>query len=223
MKRSRYHDRVLGYFDILGWSEMVRASQKRNEVLFDLFRVLIDLGEGWEGRTPAHNVQFVQFSDHVCISTPADDELALVFVAVTLHGFVERLLEMGYATRGAIVIGPLVHTGSVIFGPALLEAHEIESKVAQYPRIVLSERTLEVASALRPPRNVLRRKDSDGMYFLDVFDTLTSVRQINRIRRALEQKAPARSTLDITVKKNWLRERLSERAAQVRAAQQNAR
>lgn len=115
MTKSRYHDRVLGYFDILGWSETVRASQKRNEVLFDLFRVLTDLAHGWEDRTPAHNVQFVQFSDHVCISTPADDELALVFVAVTIHGIVERLLEVGCATRGAIVVGPLVHTGSIIF------------------------------------------------------------------------------------------------------------
>ena len=50
------------------------------------------------------------------------------------------------------------------------------------------------------------------MYFLDVFDTPTSVRQINRIRRALEQKAPARSTLDITVKKKLVPRARSKRA-----------
>jgi hypothetical protein len=218
MANSRYHDRVLGYFDILGWSERVRASEKKNEILFDLFHVLTEIGNGWEDRTPTHLVQYTQFSDHVCVSIPAGKRKAINFVAASVHSIVEHLLGLGYPTRGAIVIGPLVHTGSIIFGPALLEAHEIESKVAKYPRILLSDGLLKAAESRYRPGKLPHRKDIDGMSFLDVFDTLSTIGRISRIRRALKQRSPERPTLDVQAKQNWLLENLRRRAAELRAA-----
>ena len=46
--------------------------------------------------------------------------------------------------RGAITIGELIHTeNGIIMGPALIEAYELESKFAKYPRIILSEKLLK--------------------------------------------------------------------------------
>jgi hypothetical protein len=53
------------------------------------------------------------------------------------------LLHMGFLTRGAIVVGDLFHRDNVIFGPALLEAYQIESREAFYPRIIVSNKALE--------------------------------------------------------------------------------
>jgi hypothetical protein len=43
---------------------------------------------------------------------------------------------LGFWIRGGITIGELVHNNDVVFGPALNRAHELESKVAEYPRII---------------------------------------------------------------------------------------
>ena len=53
------------------------------------------------------------------------------------------LLHMGFLTRGAIVVGDLYHRDNIIFGPALVEAHTIESREAFYPRVIVSRTALE--------------------------------------------------------------------------------
>jgi hypothetical protein len=217
MSPLRYENRVLGYFDILGWSDLIRKSEKTPDIIPDLEGALKSTGDIWDGRprTPEHVVQFAQFSDHVCISTLATHDKAVAFIGISVGALVLKLLQMGYATRGALVVGPLVHAGNRIFGPALVEAHEIESKVAKYPRLVLSGRALELAAAL--PRNVLR-KDIDGLSFLDVFAVLDSPDQVQEIRRALDDNPPTRDSLDIRAKRGWLLEYLRRRDEELRRA-----
>ena len=45
--------------------------------------------------------------------------------------------------RGGISIGDCFHDGKIIFGPAMNEAYKLESKVAKWPRVVISEDTLK--------------------------------------------------------------------------------
>ena len=39
--------------------------------------------------------------------------------------------------RGAICRGDLFHSGNIVFGPAMVKAHEAEENIAIYPRIIL--------------------------------------------------------------------------------------
>lgn len=48
----------------------------------------------------------------------------------------------GILFRGAVVIGDLYNDKIIIFGPAMLEAYELESKKAIYPRIIIEEDTI---------------------------------------------------------------------------------
>jgi hypothetical protein len=220
MPESVYQNRVLGYFDILGWSELIRESERRPEIISDLEAAIKAAAEGWEERhqTPQHIVQFAQFSDHVCISSLADRENAITFVAIAVGALTLRLLNMGYPTRGALVAGPLFHTGNRIFGPALVEAHEIESKVAKYPRLVFSDRALQLAGSVPPPARVLRRQDVDGLMFLDLFAALDTADDVERVRRAIEGRPPPRETLDVRAKRSWLLEYLRKRKEELRSA-----
>jgi hypothetical protein len=47
-------------------------------------------------------------------------------------------LRIGFLIRGGVTIGKLYHSRGVAFGPALVTAVEVESRVAVYPRVVLS-------------------------------------------------------------------------------------
>src|SRR5262249_8589289 len=48
------------------------------------------------------------------------------------------LLAKGLLIRGGIAKGPLYHDDSIVFGPALIEAYQLETGVAKFPRVILS-------------------------------------------------------------------------------------
>ena len=86
--------------------------------------------------------------------------------------------------RGSIAIGPgLELEDNFIYGPPLAEAHYLENKIAEYPRIVISDSVLEFLSGnvTYSNDNMINRmmcsiskrcysylyKDTDGMYIID--------------------------------------------------------
>jgi len=86
------------------------------------------------------DIKATQFSDCLVFSVPIENEMACftIFEAVaklmtTLHMKHKLLL------RGGVAMGQLCHVeAGPLFGPALVEAYEIESKEAIYPRVMLS-------------------------------------------------------------------------------------
>jgi len=87
----------------------------------------------------------------------------LIYLAAVVRQLALDLLTNGLLIRGAIAKGPLHHVGSVMFGPAFLDAYRIERDIAKYPRIILSQATYEdfrsLTPGLRDPSFIL---DNDG-------------------------------------------------------------
>lgn len=83
------------------------------------------------------------FSDNLVRSSPADwpGAVSVIYSVVLLS---IRLLVRGTFVRGGITVGNLCHEDSLVFGPALIEAHRMEKKLAKYPRIVLSPSVLDL-------------------------------------------------------------------------------
>ncbi len=77
-------------------------------------------------------------------------------------------LKIGMLIRGGLALGALYHdqTESVTFGPALVQAHELESRDAVYPRVLLSRELRDKLSS-DPKQRLLR--DKDGLLHLDYF------------------------------------------------------
>ena len=81
--------------------------------------------------------------------------------------------------RGGITIGKMIHSGSVGLGPALTRAYDLESQIANYPRIVIDPDaadvirqrpyTFDYRKHRRPLSEVkyLFRLDTDGLWFID--------------------------------------------------------
>lgn len=142
----KYEQRLVAFIDILGWTSAVKASALDPEVtrILGLALSLIrgqtqmterraahSLANGWPG-----DPQATHFSDCLVVSTRADragrDQL------ISTLGFLSLgLLQQGFVLRGGLTIGDLYHQSSMVFGPALLKAHELESRCAVYPRVIL--------------------------------------------------------------------------------------
>ena len=113
------------------------------------------------------------FSDCVTFtSDPTSRGLRNVLAEVHyLYGFL--IHHRALVLRGSVVKGQLYEEGGILFGPALVEAHSLESKKAKYPRVILSEgigRAEELASLKTgdtPMRCFTFTHDRDGEVYLD--------------------------------------------------------
>ena len=78
--------------------------------------------------------------------------------------------------RGGISSGKLVHKGSNVYGPALIDAYELECEKAKFPRIILDSTLAEDWGRNIPVldndssligHEKIWRKDEDGYIFYD--------------------------------------------------------
>jgi hypothetical protein len=155
-----YQERLLLYADVLGWSteiqcgdgsrflSVVRGIHKHAESHNQSAREELISKEG-EGRIRVNpmalEVQFGAFSDHFVFSVPDWFGGRILTKASQL---MIDLLRAEFLIRGAVVLGPLYHCDNVVFGPALLEAVEIEENEVFYPRILISDAVVDHCSRL---------------------------------------------------------------------------
>ena len=155
-----YQQRLLLYCDILGWSAEIATGdtskltaavdfihsrakdyneQERQRLLARDGKIIQTqigpVGPGQINRA-ALEIQYGAFSDHFVFSIPESFGSRIFSIASKL---IIELLRIRFLVRGAIVLGPLHHRDNVIFGPALLEAVNIEENEAFYPRILISD------------------------------------------------------------------------------------
>lgn len=117
------------------------------------------------------------------LDQPRADAIAnLVFEATRIQS---SLILAKYFVRGAITIGPCHFHRGVLFGPALVEAVNLEQSEAVNPRIVLSPNateTLRHELGTRVEREPILI-DEDGLAFVNylqaIYDEPTSPRPVN--------------------------------------------
>ena len=169
------------YLDMLGVSAMARGNQAQKELhrferaIERAFRFeLGTMGSGEDALVAA------VFSDSFVAAAQAEEGFTdaraeaiagLVFEAASIQGV---LAVNEYFVRGAITLGQFHFHRGLIFGPALVEAVNLEQETAKDPRIVLSPGALQ---ALRQGRGESiagepLRVDEDGLAFVDYLDNL---------------------------------------------------
>jgi len=111
-------------------------------------------------------LQMTAFSDCFLVS----DTFPAWHVLAAVQALGSRFLEEGILTRGGVVAGRAYHRGAVVFGPAVVEAHRLESEVAKYPRILVSEEVRKAAWGYHAGlcRGNLLARDADGCWYVNV-------------------------------------------------------
>jgi hypothetical protein len=110
--------------------------------------------------------QITAFSDCYVLS-----DLSEWSVLMAVHALVTRLLKEGIMTRGAVVYGPLYHQNDILFGPAGIEAYELECNVANFPRILVTKEVqANISESLQLSKRPLLKQDvKDGLWFVNPF------------------------------------------------------
>jgi hypothetical protein len=112
------------------------------------------------------------FSDTLVLASPldvgGDEEAAVTELLLDAARLQLDLLTAGFFARGGLSLGLFHVREGLIFGPALVEAYELEDLHAVHPRVVLSKEAEAVIP--RPSSQLLC--DGDGWTFINYLDPL---------------------------------------------------
>ncbi|MFA6140755.1 MAG: hypothetical protein WC684_08530 [Hyphomicrobium sp.] len=139
----KYEERYVALIDILGFSARILADQSGSGAaeLAQIYKEIRGALKPYGGAKRADWISLTLFSDTVVASTLARDDETDINTISEFLWCVRRisliLLSHGFLSRGCALKGRVVHSGDFIVGPAIITAHEYESKVARHPRILV--------------------------------------------------------------------------------------
>ncbi|MCL2291142.1 MAG: hypothetical protein FWC34_10675 [Bacteroidetes bacterium] len=163
-----YDDRIVAFVDILGFKDIIRKSERSLTKLQFLYQAL----EFLKRRESSNNwsLQLIEieecaqkrgvenfdicgltvctcFSDSIVVSVKYDksniNELTSTLIA-NLSYIGAVLMTKGILLRGGLTIGKLIHMDNgIIMGQALIDAHNLETTSAKYPRIIISDKLIQ--------------------------------------------------------------------------------
>ncbi len=172
-----YEERVILFLDFLGFKEIIEQTEQDEELINRIARAIDHIKTVAEEEGLHETQQVTQFSDSLVVSYAVHDPSAVFWLINNLGYCVVELAYQGFLLRGAVTVGPLLHTSDHLFGPAMVKAYELESKTAKYPRVIVDEEVFEVArqsrSKLHDPDEeegyvkAFLRTDEDGLHYLD--------------------------------------------------------
>ena len=198
--RPQLRQSIVAFIDVLGFSEIstsCRTMEDSQRVLDkiaaaiddsrDFVRQRIPDGESALGRRWATKF----FSDNLAFGYPFDDESgdrasSAWFIIRCAQRYQLKMTMNGFFVRGALTDGPVCLTDEIIFGSALIECYQLESKASIVPRIVLAEPLVELvmksyrasADPLEPAIEQAICRDVDGWWFVNYLDAAQDARGI---------------------------------------------
>ena len=144
-KTSRY---CIAYLDILGGKNKI-CNDKDNIFLNTLNMVFQDSLD--ESTFLFIKDFFIKiFSDNILFAIRIEEkdiqteEKISALLNLTANTILEAL-RYGFLVRGAITIGDFFHNEIFVYGKALVDAVEIEEKVAIYPRVIATDEVQQIA------------------------------------------------------------------------------
>lgn len=174
-----YEDRIVAFLDVLGWESSIDGSTSNSYLVQEMGNCLkfaFNKMTFTNAAVTKSQMQISLFSDCIAISINTKFGLPWIFVNA-IYSIIDSFMVSGYAVRGGMAKGNLVHRDSIIYGPALNIAYRIEKEIAIYPRVVvdkeLAQQFMERQFFYEDPKNPekangyldLWRKDQDGCTF----------------------------------------------------------
>ncbi len=176
---NQYEERVVVFIDILGFRSLIDDTTHNPELVnkivevtqsiyrrraFAMIRTATTFQEGSNVGIPTeiaacnHTPRIYTFSDHIVYSLPADPAGLAIAIYACHQVYGDIAQNFNLLMRGAITVGSLYDDQTCIFGPALVEAYDLETNEAKVPRIILSDG----AKTLMKRFNEIKVKDPKG-------------------------------------------------------------
>lgn len=169
---SKYEQRAVLFLDVLGFKRLI--NERREDLIEDVLAITTGPFQS--------NFEVTAFSDNMVVSTVLRRGYELSELIGLASSLSLLLLHKGVMSRGGIAVGEIKHSGNIVYGPALVKAYQLESQVANYPRIVIARDAVEKflqlmdnpAGAEESIRQQLRT-DFDGWEHVHIFDHKASM------------------------------------------------
>jgi hypothetical protein len=215
-----YKEKILVFFDVLGFKNLIMNKYKdQPEKIEDILTTMHLLSE------PNYESDVIVFSDTVinildlkpifndCGQKFSDylkviiDKIAAIQINMFTH--------FGVLIRGSIVIGNIKYNSDkgLLFGQALINAYELESNYAIYPRILIDETVVKVIDGDTNQLNITR--DFDGQYYIDPLKWLVKLdsekQSLLNLKEKVLQKINNERNIAVLSKYNWLLNKILER------------
>jgi len=232
-QQNLYEKRIVCFIDILGFSSRIKDTTKNGQDGIDSLQTVCiglelirSLGEVVGHRAKIEGAVSTQFSDSIVISFPWNDGDNSILVAFATIKYMQIYLikYCKFLLRGGIVMGDVIHNDKMIVGPAMIAAHELESKCAVSPRIVIDPKVAyRYNSILKKHKKEWKggsviQRDYDDTYFIDYFNiseeelpmTLDEVKEYFRTLCTLVSDNIERADMNIRIKYLWMRSKIKK-------------
>lgn len=154
--------------DVLSYRYRLEKDQKEGQLSFK-----DDLEKALKVFDGVNSTIFrVQAISDTIIMTCADHTNFLEFLNVLKKVFIS-FLECGLFIRGGIAYSRHFENGRLTYSHAVARAHELESKVAIYPRIIIDNNIIDMYKASESLPSIFENEiivKQNGVYFLNVLD-----------------------------------------------------
>lgn len=185
---------IVAFVDILGFSNMVKSDCENKSDSIKYFEVLREINKETQ---KIGDCNITQFSDSVIFSLPLSQDNYIKMIEI-LAEYQRKLLYHNIICRGAVAYGKHYKEDDFMFSQALIEAYQLESKDAIYPRIIISKNLLEYfkPTIQNPPYLV---QEKDGFYFVDYLSTASKELSL----KCLEEFNRSMHTQSLIVKEKY--------------------
>lgn len=175
----KYQRRIVCFLDVLGFGSLLKefeedadlnneplnpenlVSKKANEFIV-AFKSVVQL-------IPQNYCRYYLFSDNICISADVEEDRnianEILFVVSNLF---QKMASLGYFLRGGIDYGWMLDEEDIAVGIPLAKAYYLESKVAKYPRVVISDSFCNLLKDIDADFEYQLKSD-EGLIFIDPF------------------------------------------------------
>lgn len=160
---------IVAVIDILGAKKLI-MSMNQNSSLQDMHFVY-DFLLLLQNNKKDFNIKI--YSDNVVIAQLIQEEQDEILLSTSIHNLFKcvaeyqwHLLNLGYLSRGGVALGDFYIDETIVWGKALVQAHEMEEKRAVFPRVLIHEDIINLYSRISDETSMVI-KDTDGFYFID--------------------------------------------------------
>lgn len=180
-----YEDRIVAFIDILGFSNLIHDSNAGNvedeAITGRIHSFIQQMLDDFVRKRPYGSMIGTQFSDSIVISYKMTETSAVFNLLLSIMFLIIEASRYDLLLRGGITVGLLCHNKKELFGPAMVEAYNLESKTANFPRIILSNNVIRLAGKFHANHHTsgqemayvksLLKQDEDGFWFVDYFES----------------------------------------------------
>lgn len=162
-RKFKLEKRIVVFLDILGFSNTVLNDQENAKKIMNVLDEAVESLKSTKKDHDLDTLKITWFSDSIIISDSDVNIASLLSILLAIENIQSFLCLSQVTIRGGVSIGECYHTGTNVFGEAMVRAYELEKK-AITPRVILSEEVMEfIEKSHIEESNIIERKFEENL------------------------------------------------------------